>query len=289
MWDLRRLHAFTVVARHESVTRAAAELAVSQSPLSRQILALEDDLGFPLFERHRKRIRLNAAGRAFLREAEGLLHRAHLVREQVTAVARGEVGNISIGYVDGAVHADVLPRALRSLRREAPKATVNLRRGSSRDQWRALARGELDVGFTHAAPRAGDDAHGEVRATLLADEPFMLAIPSASRGTAKELVTTLPLIGGTPQKMEELLVGLAELDLTPDLRTTTLDPLVALTLVANEQGIAIVQQSLARRGFSGVRFRAMPRGFRPRMQIHRIVGRNACPLHKHLLTPPRPA
>ena len=140
MIELERLRAFVTVARTQNVTRAAELLHVSQSPLSRQILALEDGLGVALFTRERKRLRLTRAGRAFLADAEGLLRAAESVEQRARAWAKGEAGHLTIGYVAGAIYAGVLVTALERLRRRAPRATLELRPMRSHEQIHAHAR-----------------------------------------------------------------------------------------------------------------------------------------------------
>ncbi len=73
--ELRHLRYFVAVGEEENVSRAALKLHVSQPGLSRQIRDLEDELGFLLFERNAKSVRLTEAGRVFLAEARAVLQR----------------------------------------------------------------------------------------------------------------------------------------------------------------------------------------------------------------------
>ena len=71
--SLQQLQYFVVVAEEQHVTRAAARLHVSQAPLSRQVQALEDELGQPLFERRGRGIVLTEFGRYFAAKATAIL------------------------------------------------------------------------------------------------------------------------------------------------------------------------------------------------------------------------
>jgi DNA-binding transcriptional LysR family regulator len=78
--DLRRLHAFLVVAEELHFRRAAERLVMAQSPLSRMIKGLEHDVGVALFVRSRRSVKLTAAGKAMVADVRELLEcAAHAV------------------------------------------------------------------------------------------------------------------------------------------------------------------------------------------------------------------
>src|SRR5438445_4169669 len=95
--ELRHLRYFIAVAEKENMTRAAAQLHVSQPPLSRQIRDLEDELGVALFDHGAKAVRLTEAGRVFLNEARAVVERANEAVHLVKAVAGGKRGEIHVG------------------------------------------------------------------------------------------------------------------------------------------------------------------------------------------------
>src|ERR1043165_9274650 len=94
--ELRHLRYFIAVAEAENVSRAALKLHVSQPALSRQVRDLEDELGFPLFERSAKSVRLPDAGRAFLDEARAVLQRADAAVNAARTIALGGRGELHV-------------------------------------------------------------------------------------------------------------------------------------------------------------------------------------------------
>jgi DNA-binding transcriptional LysR family regulator len=86
--DLRRLHAFVVVAEELHFRRASERLAMSQSPLSRMIKGLEHDIGALLFARTRRAVKLTPAGEALLDAARDLLDRAEQTVARVRRIDR---------------------------------------------------------------------------------------------------------------------------------------------------------------------------------------------------------
>ena len=88
--DLRRLQAFVVVAEELHFRQAARRLVMAQSPLSRIIKGLEEDIGFALFVRTRRTVKLTCAGEALLNEAHELLGRTERAIERARLAARTE-------------------------------------------------------------------------------------------------------------------------------------------------------------------------------------------------------
>jgi DNA-binding transcriptional LysR family regulator len=103
--SLQALSCFDAAARHESYTRAAHELALTQGAVSRQIAALEDFLGVALFRRTRHGVALTPAGAAYARQVAGRLD--GLERDTLDAMATGPAG--LAGGAHGSVHLAAVP------------------------------------------------------------------------------------------------------------------------------------------------------------------------------------
>lgn len=151
--ELRHLRYFVAVARDENVSRAALRLHVSQPGLSRQIRDLEDEIGFLLFERSAKSLRLTAAGRTFLSEAEAVLTRADDAIKAARAVAQAEHEELHIGYAPMPT-VSFLPQALRAFRKKLPGLRVRLHDLVPEEMLVRLHAGTLDLAFATRPTKA---------------------------------------------------------------------------------------------------------------------------------------
>lgn len=151
--ELRHLRYFVAVAEAQSITRAAERLHLSQPPLSRQIRLLEEELGAPLLERGARRVRLTPAGRAFLADARLILQRASVAVERFRKLAGRQAGGIRVGY-SPLPTVEIVPHALRALRKAAPELSVSLLDLSSDEILLGVARRTLDLALVVKPPPA---------------------------------------------------------------------------------------------------------------------------------------
>jgi DNA-binding transcriptional LysR family regulator len=149
--ELRHLRYFCAVAEECSFTFAARRLHVSQSGVSGQVRALEEELGVKLLRRNQRKVSLTPEGALFHREARGILERADQARQMVVRASQGQLGKLSIGLC-GPATAPFLPRLIREFRKRQPGVTVALRDIEPVRQPAALAEREIDIGFTRSVP-----------------------------------------------------------------------------------------------------------------------------------------
>ena len=144
--ELRHLRYFVAVAEAENVSRAALKLHVSQPGISRQIRDLEDEIGFQLFERSAKSIKLTNAGKSFLTEARAVLQRAEDAVKTARAIATGELGELHVGYAPSPT-SRILPPTLRAFQLESPNVRVKLHDFSTEEMIAGLRGGKLQIAF----------------------------------------------------------------------------------------------------------------------------------------------
>ena len=145
--ELRHLRYFVAAAEEENVSRAALKLHVSQPGVSRQIRDLEQEIGFPLFERSAKALKLTTAGKTFLTEAQAVLQHAEDAVKKARAVTGGVQGEIHVGYAPS-LTVQILPPALRAFQQEFPKVRVALHDLSTGEMLAQLRNGKLQLAIT---------------------------------------------------------------------------------------------------------------------------------------------
>ena len=121
--DLRQLRNFVAVAEQGNISQVAKKIHLTQSALSRQIKALEDEVGHSLLARQAHSIRLTSTGEVLLREGRELLHHADQVLERVRIAGTGV--RLRIGYAPS-LAAGILSAAVENFTQTHPKAHVDL-------------------------------------------------------------------------------------------------------------------------------------------------------------------
>jgi DNA-binding transcriptional LysR family regulator len=236
------LRYFTAVAEELSFGRAAQRLRIAQPALSRQIRALEKDLGVDLFARSSRGTSLTPAGRQLLADAQPLLASSAALERRVRLAARGGT-RFTVAFMPGVL----VTAAVRSFSAEFPELAVEVLRTSYQDQVAVLHDGRADVSFV----RMPVAATGLTIVPLFA-EPRVVAVPAAHRLAGKDRVHVADLAD------EHLL---QDPDLVPEWRDIARDlredgparwrsrPLSTmeekLEHVAAEQGFIVVPRSAA--------------------------------------------
>lgn len=259
--ELRHLRYFIAVAEKENMTRAAAQLHVSQPPLSRQIRDLEDELGVCLFDHGAKAVRLTDAGRVFLNEARAVVERANEAVQIVRAVAGGKRGEIHVGY-HSSLTTEILPPALRLFHEANPYVRVQFHDMSMQEMLQGLREKKLNVALLLQVPR-------KLLTGLIFEElhrdPVCLAAHPAHRlaqvrkvgleQVARERLITFAT-ADYPEYHDWLVALFAPLKLAPQVAEEHESATSVIAAVEAGRGVALLTQSFAR--WAGPRLKVRP-------------------------------
>jgi len=186
--ELRQLRYFMAVAEEGNISRAAKKIYLTQPALSRQIKALEDEIGQCLLERQAHSIRLTLAGETLLREARELLQHADVLLERVRAEGRNL--RVRVGYAPS-LAAGILSAAVESFSQTHPTTRVELLDLSTAEMLAGLEDDKLDVVLT-VGPERG--ARG-LKWTPLVRVPFRLAVNRDHPLARRQRVTPAEVAG----------------------------------------------------------------------------------------------
>jgi DNA-binding transcriptional LysR family regulator len=177
-----RLSYFAAVARTEHVTRAAHELEIPQSTLSRALVRLEQDLGVELFARHGRTVSLTPAGRTFLTSVDRALAEVGRAAESVRADADPASGKVAFGFLH-TMGSETVPGLIRAFRADHPRIRFSLVQNYGEAMLERLRAGELDLCLTSPVP----DEPGLV-ARRLDEQRLRLVVPDDHRLAGRKRV-----------------------------------------------------------------------------------------------------
>ncbi|AIR91030.1 LysR family transcriptional regulator [Pseudomonas cremoricolorata] len=282
MLDLRRLRYFLTVAEELHFGRASVRLHLAQPPLTRQISALEAELGFRLFDRTSRSVTLTPQGRHFLPYARAVLEQVELAQVMAGKLAAGTAGQLAVGYASSIALSDLFSQALQAFAQRFPDVQLTLVEGASVSQWSQIVDGRIDIGLGRLQPPS---ERSDIQTLSLADEPLVAAIACDSPLAAQAQVSLAelsehPLIlfpadygSGLNEAIEQLYRRNA-LPLRPGPSGRQITSIIAL--VAAGQGIALVPscaQALAKKGVT-YRPLADPSASAPLLVLTRKQGRS---------------
>jgi DNA-binding transcriptional LysR family regulator len=267
--ELRQLRYVIAVAEQGHITRAAERLGMQQPPLSRQIKAIEREIGVQLFRRKPRGVELTEAGRAFLDGARSMFAALDATLETTRRTARGEQGRIAVGCTNGAALNPLVTRIIREFREALPLVSVTLVEGYSNNLIERMRNSQIDVAFIRTSIANPE----QVVVDLLQNEPDVVALPSGhalARGkvhgdmalSLKDLAAETFLVFGGPRgtltmQGNALVAACEERGFSPRVSAVVSNSLPRLNLVAAGLGIAVVPASLQRVSIDGIVYRRL--------------------------------
>ena len=227
---VNKYEAFLKAAELGSLTRAAAELGVTQSAVSHMIGALEEELGFSLLKRGRGGARATAEGERVLPAIRGMLNSREQLEQTAAAIRGLDCGTVRIGtFTSVAVHW--LPGMIKRFQSEYPDV----------EQW--LSEGSVDLGFIALPTRLKGRITALLEDRLLAVVPVDHRLASLPRFPIKE-VENEPFISLLETSDHDARRALEAAGVKPNIRYTTKDDYAIIAMVEQGLGVSIMPELL---------------------------------------------
>jgi DNA-binding transcriptional LysR family regulator len=172
--EFRLLRTMLVVAEEGSLSRAGARLRLAQQSVSQQVRQLEGLVGAPLLERTSRGVTLTPVGEVLVREAATVLAQAERAMDNVLRTARGERGELRIGFLSSLAN-EFMPPIVRAFAERRPDIDVRADDLAIAAIVAGVRDGSLDAAITR--PPLVDDLEAEV----VGSEPVVIALPPGHR------------------------------------------------------------------------------------------------------------
>lgn len=253
--DFRDLTCFVAVAEERHFTRAAERLGMSQPPLTQRIKKLEEEIGYPLFDRTSRSVRTTAAGLALLRYAHDMLMRREDALLAARRAATGDVEDLRLG-AGASASAGLLPLIVKPFRAEGPSLRLIIEECEIDEAYRGLNTGRFDLIFAR-----GPVTFPGMKVEELVREELVAVVPSgdpltSSPGLRPDDLAAQKFIlfprRSAPVLFDTIITLCTDAGFSPDIVEEATSWATMCALIAANEGVTIVPRSARLIGFHGV-------------------------------------
>lgn len=248
--NLNQLRYFISVAETGSFTKAAIHHYISQTAITQQIHALEENIGAKLLDRNSRPVSLTPAGKVLLKEAREILGRMDAALLRTREASTGLEGELRIGYTKGYEHSN-LPKHLRSFHQEYPNVLISCYRCDTDRLASGLINGEYDVIFTWDSTNIRQEEalelqiaeHVPLRVALYANHPLARRKELTRKDLRQETILFMSPSGTGDSFGDAYYIRLyQQAGYQPNILLRSNDMESILMMVAAEEGISIVPE-----------------------------------------------
>lgn len=258
----RRMRYFVAVAERRSFGRAAADLHVAQSALSRHIAELERSVGARLLDRSPRGVQMTPVGAILFEDCRRVLSQVEAAFDHARLIAGGLAGQLTVGYSDLAARTPCALNGITPFMKAHPGVALRLDALRSSDQLEALRSRRIDCGFM--IERA--TALAELDYLTVGSDRFVLAAPEGHPLLAQPHIAITDLDGLPYVAVSRDYFWPAQSKLLARCRANGFQPNIVLEvgserlqlgLVAMGVGVGLVNESARRELPPGVVLRAV--------------------------------
>ena len=259
--NLEQIKYFLGLADELHFWRAAEKMFITQSALSRQIQALEQELGVQLFDRNNRNVKLTKAGEFLRGEYQRIVNELESVNRHAMLIQTGEVGSLRIGH-PGSITYSLLPELLAGFGAKYPQVKIELTELLTENVETALLNYHIDIGFNRESITAR-----ALQAKKVLTEPFALVVPikhplsKKNRATLTDVKTEtfiLPSITSQSIYADLLRQIFTDYDFMPKIQYESEYGATILALVGKGLGVSILPFSYAAQSPNRVKFIKLP-------------------------------
>nr|WP_309099116.1 LysR family transcriptional regulator [Fredinandcohnia onubensis] len=243
--DFRNFKYFEAVARFGNITKAAAELNMSQPPLSQQIQSMESEMGVKLFERHKKGVVLTEEGKLLLQKISPLLRQYDEVLNYVSDPQNLMMGNITVAIMSS--FSASLSVALANIWKDSLNMHFSIKEGNSNAVASLVLSGEAHIGIARLPIH-----HLEINYSILGNDPIRVVVRKDDPLAEKEKILPKDLKGRplilirastTHSAFTQIVQRLEETKTKPNIIAHTETSSTLLKLVKTGPGIGLAPHS----------------------------------------------
>ena len=161
---------FLVLAEELHFWNTAEKVFISQSSLTRQIQSLEDELGFSLFQRNKRNVKLTDAGKFLQKHWSKTINELDQIYQQAKKIDQGDAGVVSISY-PGSITFSLLPNFLEIIKTNLPDLKLELAELTDQNHQKLLLNYDTDIAFSRDAIQ-----HINIQSLKLSTEPICIAV-----------------------------------------------------------------------------------------------------------------
>lgn len=241
--DLQQLKYFLELADELHFWKTSEKVFITQSALSRQIKSLENELGFQLFERDKRNVKLTTAGEFLKTEFAKILTDFESVTRHARQISAGEIGTIRIGH-PASITFSVLPEILSKVSQKHPNIVAQMTEVDVIDVDSSLLTHRIDIAFSRELPKSE-----KLASNLLLTENFALVVSAdhpitqkseVSLSDLKDELFVLPSLAGKSEHAAQLRAIFAEAGFAPHVRFESDFGSTLLGLVAKRLGVSLM-------------------------------------------------
>lgn len=243
--DVKKWKVMLAVNDHGSFTRAGEELSLTQSGVTQMMKALEKEVGFSLFVKRGRGMKLTPEAQALLPSVRALLNADEAIRQEIASLQGAQVGTIRIGtYLSCSIHW--IPSIIKKFRIDHPDIHFQVIEGDEGELADWIQKRRVDIGFI-----SRQEGHHYQFLPVMEDEIY--AVLPADHPLADETDIPLESFEGSPFVTTAYVPGsdihriLKEHRLNPDIRYVSINEFSVLSMVEHGLGSTLLPGLLLRK------------------------------------------